>query len=110
MVKGQDTGSGVNKVETTAGVWQQSVFTCSAADSFQHTHTHTLAHRHTLFVDCVERFIPYAEDIIKKYAGNNQWYHLSLSVCVYIYIYSRGEKKLLKYTIYSFDLQGKKSA
>ena len=35
---GQDTGSGVNKVETTAGVWQQSVFTCSAADSFQHTH------------------------------------------------------------------------
>ena len=37
MVKGQDTGSGVNKVETTAGVWQQSVFTCSAADSFQHT-------------------------------------------------------------------------
>ena len=31
------TGSGVNKVETTAGVWQQSVFTCSAADSFQHT-------------------------------------------------------------------------
>ena len=39
MVKGQDTGNGVNKVETTAGVWQQSVFTCSAADSFQHTHT-----------------------------------------------------------------------
>ena len=39
MVKGQDTGSGVNKVETTAGVWQQSVFTCSAADSFQHTPT-----------------------------------------------------------------------
>ena len=37
MVKGQDTGSGVNKVETTAGVLQQSVFTCSAADSFQHT-------------------------------------------------------------------------
>ena len=37
MVKGQDTGSGVNKVETTAGVWQQSGFTCSAADSFQHT-------------------------------------------------------------------------
>ena len=31
MVKGQDTGSRVNKVETTAGVWQQSVFTCSAA-------------------------------------------------------------------------------
>ena len=23
VVKGQDTGSGVNKVETTAGVWQQ---------------------------------------------------------------------------------------
>ena len=37
VVKGQDTGSGVNKVETTAGVWQQSVFTCSATDSFQHT-------------------------------------------------------------------------
>ena len=33
MVKGQDTGSGVNKVETTAGVWQQSRFTCSAADT-----------------------------------------------------------------------------
>ena len=31
------TGSGVNKVETTAGVWQQSGFTCSAADNFQHT-------------------------------------------------------------------------
>ena len=40
VVKGQDTGSGVNKVETTAGVWQQSVFTCSAADSFQHTQNH----------------------------------------------------------------------
>ena len=38
MVKGQDTGSGVNKVETTAGVWQQPGFTCSAADNFQHTH------------------------------------------------------------------------
>ena len=46
VVKGQDTGSGVNKVETTAGVWQQSVFTCSAADSFQHTHKIiTLTHR-----------------------------------------------------------------
>ena len=44
---GQDTGSGVNNlVETTAGVWQQSVFTCSAADSFQHTHKIiTLTHR-----------------------------------------------------------------
>ena len=37
MVKGQDTGSGVNKVETTAGVRQQSGFTFSAADNFQHT-------------------------------------------------------------------------
>ena len=37
VVQGQDTGNGVNKVETTAGVWQQSRFTCSAADSFQHT-------------------------------------------------------------------------
>ena len=37
MVKGQDTGSGVNKVETTAGVWQQSGLTCSAAYNFQHT-------------------------------------------------------------------------
>ena len=37
MVKGQDTGSGVNKVETTAGVWQQSVFTCSAAEFSAHT-------------------------------------------------------------------------
>ena len=36
MVKGQDTGSGV-KVETTAGVWQQLGFTCTAADNFQHT-------------------------------------------------------------------------
>ena len=46
VVKGQDTGSGVNKVETTAGVWQQSRFTCSAADSFQHTHKIiTLTHR-----------------------------------------------------------------
>ena len=36
MVKGQDTGSGVNKMETTAGVWQQSGFICSAADNFQH--------------------------------------------------------------------------
>ena len=35
--KGQDTGSGVNKVETTAGVRQQSGFTFSAADNFQHT-------------------------------------------------------------------------
>ena len=43
---GQDTGSGVNKVETTAGVCQQSVFTCPAADSFQHTHKIiTLTHR-----------------------------------------------------------------
>ena len=33
-------------METTAGVWQQSVFTCSAADSFQHTHKIiTLTHR-----------------------------------------------------------------
>ena len=41
-----DPGNGVNKVETTAGVWQQSVFTCSAADSFQHTHKIiTLTHR-----------------------------------------------------------------
>ena len=41
MASGQndsDPGSGVNKVETTAGVAQESVFTCSAADSFQHTH------------------------------------------------------------------------
>ena len=46
VVMGQDTGSGVNKVETTAGVWQRSVFTCSAADSFQHTHKIiTLTHR-----------------------------------------------------------------
>ena len=37
MVKGQDTGSGVSKIETTAGVWQQSGFICSAADNFQHT-------------------------------------------------------------------------
>ena len=29
--------SGVNKMETTAGVWQQSGFICSAADNFQHT-------------------------------------------------------------------------
>ena len=35
VVKGQDT---VNKV--VYGVWQQSVFTCSAADSFQHTQNH----------------------------------------------------------------------
>ena len=34
---GQDTGSGVSKMETTAGVWQQSGFICSAADNFQHT-------------------------------------------------------------------------
>ena len=26
-----------SKMETTAGVWQQSGFTCSAADNFQHT-------------------------------------------------------------------------
>ena len=46
VVKGQDTGSGVNKVETTAGVWQQSDFTCSAADNVQHTHKIlTLTHR-----------------------------------------------------------------
>ena len=32
-----DPGSGVNKMETTAGVWQQSGFICSAADNFQHT-------------------------------------------------------------------------
>ena len=37
MVKGQDTCSGVNKVETPAGVWQQSVFTCSAAVFSTHT-------------------------------------------------------------------------
>ena len=37
VVKGQDTGSGVNKMETTAGVWQQSGFICSATDNFQHT-------------------------------------------------------------------------
>ena len=36
-VEGQDTGSGVSKMETTAGVWQQSGFICSAADNFQHT-------------------------------------------------------------------------
>ena len=42
-VAGQDTGSGVNKMETTAGVRQQSGFICSAADNFQHTqnpHSH----------------------------------------------------------------------
>ena len=33
MVEGQDTGSGVSKMETTAGVWQQSGFICSAAIS-----------------------------------------------------------------------------
>ena len=33
-----DPGSGVGqKCKTTAGVWQQSGFTCSAADNFQHT-------------------------------------------------------------------------
>ena len=32
-----DPGSGVDKVETTAGVWQQSDSTCSATDNFQHT-------------------------------------------------------------------------
>ena len=37
MVEGQDTGSGVSKMETTAGVWQQSGFICSATDNFQHT-------------------------------------------------------------------------
>ena len=36
-VEGQDTGSGVSKMETTAGIWQQSGFICSAADNFQHT-------------------------------------------------------------------------
>ena len=36
VVKGQDTGSGVSKMETTACVWQQSGFICSAADNFQH--------------------------------------------------------------------------
>ena len=43
MVEGQDTGSGVRKMETTAGVCQQSGFICSAADNFQHTqnpHSH----------------------------------------------------------------------
>ena len=35
--KDSEPGSGVNKVETTAGVWQQSGFTFSAADNFQHT-------------------------------------------------------------------------
>ena len=34
MVEGQDTGSGVSKMETTAGVRQQSGFICSAADNF----------------------------------------------------------------------------
>ena len=40
MVQDSDPGSGVGQksVETTAGVWQQSGFTCSAADNFQHTH------------------------------------------------------------------------
>ena len=33
-VEGQDTGSGVSKMETTAGVRQQSGFICSAADNF----------------------------------------------------------------------------
>ena len=36
-VEGQDTGSGVSKMETTAGARQQSGFICSAADNFQHT-------------------------------------------------------------------------
>ena len=34
VVEGQDT---VSKMETTAGVRQQSGFICSAADNFQHT-------------------------------------------------------------------------
>ena len=51
MVKGQDTGSGVSKVETTAGVRQQSGFTFSAADNFQHTqnphaHANAIRERH----------------------------------------------------------------
>ena len=33
-VEGQDTGSRVSKMETTAGVRQQSGFICSAADNF----------------------------------------------------------------------------
>ena len=36
-VEGQDTGSGVSKMETTAGVRQQSGFICSAADNFLST-------------------------------------------------------------------------
>ena len=44
MVKGQDTVSGVNKVETTAGVRQQSGFTFSAADNFQHAPTVKMVH------------------------------------------------------------------
>ena len=36
-IEGQDTGRGVSKMETTAGVRQQSGFICSAADNFQHT-------------------------------------------------------------------------
>ena len=42
-VEGQDPGSGVSKMETTAGVWQQSGFICSAADNFQYSpnpHSH----------------------------------------------------------------------
>ena len=45
VVKGQDTGSGVNKVETTAGVWQQSGFTCSVATIFSTPKILTLTHR-----------------------------------------------------------------
>ena len=42
------TQAAESEVETTAGVWQQSVFTCSAADSFQHTpKILTLTHRST---------------------------------------------------------------
>ena len=43
MVEGQDTGSGVSKMETTAGVWQQSGFNCSATDNFWHTSKSSLA-------------------------------------------------------------------
>ena len=41
----QDTGSGVNKVDTTAGVRQQSGFTFSAADNFRTPKILTLTHR-----------------------------------------------------------------
>ena len=49
-VEGQDTGSGVSKMETTAGVRQQSGFICSAADNFQHTqnpHSHAQIYKRT---------------------------------------------------------------